>query len=556
MEKRSFQFIEKYAPNAINEFIGNPAAIKGAFNFVKQFRTHPNDAEFRGMAIIGPIGVGKTRLAEFLAESRGMVPIVIGASESRRQNEIENFEILYQANMTHLFNMNHPALKKIKTTNSESYLKGLDIGKVLILDEVESITKGDKGLLAPLTKLLKDGPTCPNTLIIITLDTEEASKFKSLVKLCYTVNLKPPSISEMMKVVDKVDKKEGWKLSQEVKSAFARNSQGDLRRLLTEMEFFFVDMDKDNIEYVTVEDVDRFFKEKELKIRDTTAIGILDMIIEDVTKSSPINKNFVPEGSNFDKEIMLAELESYTIPVYTFDSYLRFVKEPTQKQIEELVAKHVIDERFLKDDNLLMESIAKAADEISFSDELYCTVRNSDPNAFSDDLGDFSIADVYRCASIIQPLHDLKHVIPNTYKIDVSTTTKFYSVKAITDSQYKNNNRMSNLSRKWFNRSRDEWLFLRSKLFRLIANECTWAECAQILFNEELPLETLDELLKLKGELDDPLAEEGEKTYKGKVKANFKKKFTEMEPKPEGLKFVDEKSRKIISFFPEINKKV
>lgn len=554
MSKRKYQFIEKYSPRAINEFIGNPAAIKGAFNFVKKFRTHPDQVEQRGIAIIGPIGVGKTRLAEYLAESRGMVPIIISASDSRRQNEIENFEILYQANMTHLFNMNHPALKKIKTTNNAAYLKGKDIGKALILDEVESITKGDKGLLAPLTKLLKDGPTSPNTLVIITLDTEEASKFKSLVKWCYTVNLKSPNTSEVMKIVNRVDKKEGWGLSHDVKLAFARNAQGDLRRLLTELEVFFLDMQQQEIENLSVLDVDQYFKEKELRIRDTTPVGILDMIIEDVRKSSIVSNTYDQEGSDLEKEIMLVELESYTLPVYTFDTYPNIVKEPTKKQIEDLVSKGYIGEEYLQHSDLVLDSMMKAIENISYSDVMYSTVRNSDPNAFSEDLGDFSIADVYRCSSVLHPLHDIKYVIPNTYKIDVSTTSKFYSVKGLIDSQYKNNIRMNNLSKHWFSRDREDWMFLRRKLFRLMANEKDWEECAKLLFDEELPLETLDELLKIRGDVGDALAEEGERMYKGKVKASFKKRYTEMEPKAEGLKFADEKSRKKITFFPVIKK--
>lgn len=505
--------IEKYAPKNVNEFVGNPTAIKDAFNYVRQFRTNPAMVKYRGVAIIGPVGVGKTCLAKQMAESRGMIPIVLTASESRRQDEIENFGILYHANMTKLFSLNNPLVKKLNSSNNPAYLKGKNIGKMLIVDEVESITKGEKGLLGPLTQILKEGPTSPDTLIVITLDNEEAGKYESLTKWCHKIVLKVPTLSEIMKIVEKVDKGEGYGLSQPVKEAFARNSQGDIRRLLREMEFFFKNISPHQI---SVEDVDTYFEEKDMRVRDVSAIDLLRKMIDDVRS----------DGFNCDKQLISAELEAYTIPVYFFDTYPKIVKG----------------------DNV-MTSIAEAAESISYSDEMYSTLKNNS-TVFSDDYGEMGLGDVYRCNSVVIPLYYIRKSIPDQYKIDVSGYNKFFSVKSLIEANKRNNSRLSKLSKYWFSRNRDEWMMMREILFKLIANECDWDKAIEIMYQNGFPLETLDEMLKIRGSYNNPVAEEGEKAYKGKVKSQIKKRYSEAEPEREGLKFAEDKVPRTVNFFP------
>lgn len=544
MTRDKVQFLNKYSPRSANEFIGNPAAIKGLFNYVKQFRNDPNDVEYRGIAIVGPIGVGKTRLAEYLAESRGMVPIVITTTDARRHQEVENVEIIYRTNMAHLYKIDHPIIKNLQKNGGAQYIKDKPMGKIIIIDEVESITKGDKGLLVPLTKLLKDGPTSPDTLIIITLDTDEASKYKPLLKFCYEVNLKPHPISELVKIINRVEIGEKWKLSPEVKEAFAKHSQSDIRRLLTELEFYFDNKSKEEIENTTSQQIDEYFEAKSLRIRDNSALSLLDSIVLGTISDKP------EEKMPIDKRFLVAELESYVVPIYLFETYPKIVKDKNKKDFTIVKKKRKLDQD-LESSTFTMNCLAEAAESISDSDVLYGTLREN-PGVFTDEMGDFTMGDVFRSLSVLIPIHRLSEVIPEKYRLDVQGYNKYYSVKAIVEANNRVRNKMNRFSAKWFEKTTEEWMFLREKIFEAFANECTWDQCIHILLENDLTFEVLEEIIKLRGTYDNAVALEGEKLYKGKMKLQFKHKFEGEKPKIGGLKSVNKDTLRKINFFPEI----
>lgn len=544
--KNKIQFTEKYSPRIISDFVGNTSEIKRAFNIVKRFRTDPNDADYRGMIIIGPTGVGKTRLAEFIAESRGMVPIVLTASATRKKNEIENFEILYKSNMSHLYKSNHPMINRILQKSNRKYLKNRPIGKVLIVDEVESITKGERGLLSPLIKILKEGPTNPDTFIIITLDVEKVKKFATLKRWCCEIKLKTPSISETLKLVERVCRGEDWKLSKAVKQSFARNCQGDFRRLMMELQQYYDCMTTKQIQSKTAADIDKYFESKQLRLRDTSVVGILEMVIDEIVDKCELPKIF-----------SLVELEGYTIPIYLFETYPHIVNTPKQKDVDRIYNDELIFETHKE--VLLLDSIADASECISRGDVMYNQLKKTSPGIFGEEHNadpDVNFSDFYRSCAVIEPILCLKYVIPKKYEINVKNYKRFYSVKAIIESHRKVHNRMNAISKFWYERHRDEWMFLRSRLFRLLANECDWNECMNMLVQNDLPIRVLDELVKIRGHVTDPIAIEGEKLYKGVFRTKFKRKFEEVKPKPVGLKFADEKPKKPkIIFFPNFSNK-
>lgn len=79
----------------------------------------------------------------------------------------------------------------------------------------------------------------PDTLMIITCNTEMLSKIKTLKSMCHHVQLKHISVNEMIKLIDTVCEGENLRLSKDDKELFAFYANGDGRRLLNGMELCF-----------------------------------------------------------------------------------------------------------------------------------------------------------------------------------------------------------------------------------------------------------------------------------------------------------------------------
>lgn len=546
--KEEQPFIDKYCPKLLKDFVGNAKAIKKALKVAKDFRLEKRSCEYGAILLTGPGGIGKSTLAKFIAESRGMFPILISATATRKKEEIERFEMLYKSKIRNLLRMNHPAIKKILEKSNMG--PGLPIGKCIIVDEIECTMKGERGLLTPLTRIIKSSINSTNdTLIIVTLDTQKIKKYSSLRRWCCEVQLKSPSESECLKVVNRVCDGEKWKLSKPTRQAFARNCQGDLRRLLNEMQLFFTDIKDDNISSVTVPQVNEYFKNKQLRVRDMTSVGVLNILIDEELN---IENNDVYDYHSQERKLALIETDGYTIPLYLFDTYPRIVKQPPKAKLKEMAKKRVIGKEYLTKKDIVMDSLANASDDFSYADVMYNKLKSNDPGAFSEEKNpdpDFHNAHIYRIEAVLKPLSHINTVIPHNYRVDVSTSSKFFGSQSTQRAQAKLPMKLGGMVNGRLRRTREEWIVLRDKLFSAIANDEKWDEIIREMHENNIPVEILDEIVKIKCKSITDDCKAGQKRYAGNMKKKFKRRYQDLKPEPQGLKFQTKKPKKIINMF-------
>ena len=122
--KKQVQFIEKYAPKTINEFIGNPAALKDAFNFVRENSLEFKTLNLANMEKLHAILVKKLHIG--LGFRKG----IIGVTGSKYQPLDNVYQIKEAVNLLSksISNAKTPYTKALLALVGISYIQPFDDG--------------------------------------------------------------------------------------------------------------------------------------------------------------------------------------------------------------------------------------------------------------------------------------------------------------------------------------------------------------------------------------------------------------------------------------------
>lgn len=201
-------FVVKYKPKSLKEFINQEEAVNTAKQWISRFK-HGKSFKEKPLLLHGPPGVGKTALAYALAADYNLEIFELNASDSRDAKTVKK---LLGAAM-----------------NQKSFFHR---GKLLLIDEVDGISKKDYGGLQTLLKLIKTS----NFPIILTANNIWDKRFSSLRQQCRLLQLKKLSVSNVYKTLVSICKKENLEFDNDAVRMLARNSSGDLRAALLDLQ--------------------------------------------------------------------------------------------------------------------------------------------------------------------------------------------------------------------------------------------------------------------------------------------------------------------------------
>ncbi|MEM3026075.1 MAG: AAA family ATPase, partial [Thermoproteota archaeon] len=85
MSGSKLSWVEKYKPKSLDEIVGNDAAKKDFIDWLQRW-----DERGKAAMLHGPPGVGKTVLVEVAASALGYRLIETNASDTRREDYLEN----------------------------------------------------------------------------------------------------------------------------------------------------------------------------------------------------------------------------------------------------------------------------------------------------------------------------------------------------------------------------------------------------------------------------------------------------------------------------------
>lgn len=224
----------KYAPRQLKDLVGNrgnveklrewlkawPASLE--CNFKKPGKAGTNS--YRAMMISGPPGTGKTTTAHLIARLEGYSPIELNASDARSKKLIEA-SMKSTINNTSLDGWYNGG-----TINRTMTSSGITIGdrSVIIMDEVDGMSGGDRGGVGAINALIKK----TRVPIICICNDRKLPKMKPFENTTFNLGWRKPETPAIKSRLLSIAHKEGLKISGEVMESLITSAQSDMRSVI------------------------------------------------------------------------------------------------------------------------------------------------------------------------------------------------------------------------------------------------------------------------------------------------------------------------------------
>jgi len=211
---------EKYRPDTLKDVAGNPKAVKALKDWAESWaRGKPKK---KAAVLIGDAGVGKTSAALALAKEFGWGLVEMNASDKRNADAIRKVATM-------------GALCETFTDEGEFIQRAKGGRKLIVLDEADNLFgREDVGGIGAIVDTIR---RAEQPIILIVNDyyglTRRSAAIKSLVKEIKFSRINHLTIKNVLKGVCKL---EGIKTSDNILEFLAKNSGGDLRSAINDLE--------------------------------------------------------------------------------------------------------------------------------------------------------------------------------------------------------------------------------------------------------------------------------------------------------------------------------
>ncbi|GMI86241.1 replication factor C1, replication factor C 1 [Hibiscus trionum] len=346
LQHSSLPWNEKYRPKVPNEIIGNQSLVKQLHDWLEQWNRQflgtgskgkgkkQNDSGAKKAVLLsGTPGIGKTTSAKLVSQMLGFQTIEVNASDSRGKAD---------ANISKgVGGSNANSIKEL--VSNEALGVNMDRSKhpktVLVMDEVDGMSAGDRGGIADLIASIK----ISKIPIICICNDRYSQKLKSLVNYCLLLNYRKPTKQQMAKRLMQVANAEGLQVNAIALEELAERVNGDMRMALNQLQYMSLSMSVINYN----------------DIRQRLLSSSKD---EDISPFTAVDKLFGFNGGKLrtDERIDLSMSDPDLVPLLVQENYINY--RPSS---------------IGKDDSGVrrMNSIARAAESIGDGDIVNVQIR-------------------------------------------------------------------------------------------------------------------------------------------------------------------------------------
>lgn len=194
----------KYAPTNPSEIIGNQANIQRLGQWLQEWKRKIPDPQ--AVLISGSPGIGKTTTALVVSLSEGFQPLEYNASDTRSKKAL------------------HSVVKDL--IDNKSFKS--DTRSVIIMDEVDGMSSGDRGGMTELIQLIKK----TRIPIICICNDRNSQKVRSLSNYCMDLRFRRPDSRQIYPRISEICKKENISIEQNVLEQLISSTHGDIRQIL------------------------------------------------------------------------------------------------------------------------------------------------------------------------------------------------------------------------------------------------------------------------------------------------------------------------------------
>ncbi|PTB43452.1 hypothetical protein M441DRAFT_78445 [Trichoderma asperellum CBS 433.97] len=218
----------KYAPTQLNQICGNKAQVEKIQNWLrnwpksKKYNFQRRGADGMGgeraIIISGPPGIGKTTAAHLAAKLEGYDVLESNASDTRSKKLVE-------AGVSDV--MNNTSLLGFFAGDGKS----VDNAKkkiVLIMDEVDGMSAGDRGGVGALAKFCRK----TEVPLILICNERRLPKMKPFDHAAFDVRFNRPTVDQVRSRIMTICHREGLKLPPPVVDALIEGSNKDIRQII------------------------------------------------------------------------------------------------------------------------------------------------------------------------------------------------------------------------------------------------------------------------------------------------------------------------------------
>ncbi len=198
---------EKYRPKTLKEIKGQGKALQDIRKWMEDVKA---GKRVKALLLVGPPGSGKTSAAYAIAHDLGYDPIEINASDMRDKEHLENI----------LKNLKAPSLLTMKP-------------RLIILDEVDAIPRQEGSALASLVKKIVSSGEAP---VVMTANDAYERHMYEIRNMALMVKFYRLRQTTVVSVLRDICKKEGLRVPDSILAMIAKNSQGDLRAAINDLE--------------------------------------------------------------------------------------------------------------------------------------------------------------------------------------------------------------------------------------------------------------------------------------------------------------------------------